>query len=69
MILLQYGCLILNVNGNVKFQAITINSDRDMRVMFRIYRQYQANISMIELYVDFEEVIVARAGPSSYLAS
>ena len=62
---IRYRCPISNVNGNIKFRAVTINSDRDMRVMFRMYRQYQTFNAVMELYVDFEEII-AEAGPSSY---
>ena len=65
---IRYRCPISNINGILKFRAVTINSDRDMRVMFRMYRQYQTFNAVMELYVDLEEII-AQAGPSSYLAN
>ena len=40
-----------------------------MQVMFRMYWWYIEHISAIKLFVDFEEVVVAQARPSSYMAS
>ena len=64
---IRWKCPISNVNRNVKFHTIAINRDGDMIIMFIVYHYYQTINSVMELYVDFEEV-VARAGPSAYLA-
>ena len=37
--------------------------------MFRTYWGYIQSISTIELYVGFEEVVIAQVSPSSYMAS
>ena len=36
--------------------------------MFKTYWQYK-HISVVKLYVDFEEVVVTQASPSSFMAS
>lgn len=66
---IRYRCLILIVNENIKYWAVRISSDKDMGVMFRIYWQYIQHISAIELYVDFEKVVVAQVDTSSYMVS
>ena len=53
----------------MKYQTIRITSDKDVRVMFRTYWRYMEHNSANELYVDFEEVVVAQVRPSSYMAN
>lgn len=57
------------VSRNIKYRSIKISSDKDIRVMFRMYWQYKPHISAIELYVDLEEAVVTQTDPNSYLAS
>ena len=56
---IRFRCPISIINQNIKYQIVTINNDKDMRIMFRMYLQFQANISFIELNINFEEVVVA----------
>ncbi|XP_057724710.1 uncharacterized protein LOC130940554 [Arachis stenosperma] len=65
---IKYRCPISIVNGNIKYQAVKISSDNDMRLLCMTYRQFQPHITVIELYVEFEDVAKANddgAGPSS----
>ncbi|RYR47040.1 hypothetical protein Ahy_A07g032947 isoform A [Arachis hypogaea] len=65
---IKYRCPISIVNGNIKYQAVKISSDNDMRLLCMTYRQFQPHITVIELYVEFEDVAKANddgAGPNS----
>ena len=61
---IRYRCPISNLNNKIQFRPVKISSDREMQIMFRMYRQYLQHITAIELYVDFEE-IVAEVGEAS----
>ena len=40
MVRIRYMCPILIINGNIKYRAVRISSDKDVRIMFRTYWQY-----------------------------
>ena len=64
----RYKCPISIFGQFIQYQVILISDDNSMQQMFRIHQQHQANITHIELYVDFREVALAiKLEPSTFL--
>ena len=52
---------------NVHFPMV-INSDREMQIIFKMYRQYLQHITTVELYVNLKEIIV-KTGELVYITT
>ena len=64
---IRYRCPISNLNNKIQFRPVKISSDREMQIMFRTYRQYLQHITVIELYVDFKEIVTKTGRASLHL--
>ena len=59
---IRYRCPISIVNGNIKYRAVRISSDKDVQVMFRTYWWYTKHISPLSCMLTLRKLLLLKLG-------